>query len=113
MTNGGSGSGPRVGRVVGSRLGSNLRGIFAKSVRKLEIPPEVRDPIMQGLSGVTTDGRGTAVGAFAGFPSQTFPVSGKTGTAQAGDKQDTTLFVACRPTSNPLFIVRVVMEDAG
>src|SRR5947199_6543143 len=113
MTNGGSGSGPRVGRVVGSRLGSNLRGIFAKSVRKPEITAEVRDPILQGLSGVTTDGRGTAVGAFAGFPSQTFPVAGKTGTAQAGDKQDTSLFVAFGPTFDPQFTVGVVLEEAG
>jgi penicillin-binding protein 2 len=77
------------------------------------MPPAVRDPILQGLIGVTTDGRGTAAGAFAGFPSQTFPVAGKTGTAQAGNKQDTSLFVSFAPANDPQFVVGVVMEEAG
>src|SRR5438270_1726699 len=113
FANGGTEWVPRVGASVRDQTGDKLRDISPQSVRKLDLPPQVRDPILQGLSGVTTDGRGTAVGAFAGFPSQTFPVAGKTGTAQAGDKQDTSLFVAFGPTFDPQFTVGVVLEEAG
>jgi penicillin-binding protein 2 len=113
FANGGTVWVPRVGAAVRDQIGTKLRDIPPQSVRKLDMPPQVHDPIMQGLMGVTTDGRGTAVGAFAGFPSQTFPVAGKTGTAQAGDKQDTSLFVAFGPTFDPQYTVGVVMEEAG
>jgi penicillin-binding protein 2 len=113
FANGGTVWVPRVGAGVLDQTGKQLRQIPPQSARKLDIPPAVRDPIMQGLEGVTTDGRGTAFGAFAGFPSQTFPIAGKTGTAQAGDKQDTSLFVGFGPAFDPQFTVGVVMEEAG
>jgi penicillin-binding protein 2 len=113
FANGGTVWVPRVGDAVKDQNGTALRQIAPQSVRKLNIPPEVRDPIMQGLMGVTTDPRGTAVGAFGGFPFSTFPIAGKTGTAQAGNKQDTSLFVAFGPTQDPQYAVGVVMEEAG
>jgi penicillin-binding protein 2 len=113
FANGGTVWVPRVGEAVKDQTGNKLRDIPPQSLRKLDIPPEVRDPIMQGLTGVVTDGRGTATGAFAGFPFNTFPVAGKTGTAQAGNKQDTSLFVAFGPTFDPQYAVGVVMEEAG
>jgi penicillin-binding protein 2 len=113
FANGGTVWVPRVGASVRDQAGVKLRDISAQSLRKVDIPPPVRDPILQGLAGVTTDGRGTAAGAFVGFPSQTFPVAGKTGTAQAGNKQDTSLFVSFAPATDPQFVVGVVMEEAG
>ncbi|MCU1449234.1 MAG: penicillin-binding protein 2 [Acidimicrobiales bacterium] len=113
FANGGTVWVPRVGASVRDQVGTKLRDIQPQSLRKLDMPPAVRDPILQGLMGVTTDGRGTAAGAFAGFPSQTFPVAGKTGTAQAGNKQDTSLFVSFAPANDPQFVVGVVMEEAG
>src|SRR3954447_7876555 len=113
FANGGTVWVPRVGASVRDQTGTKLRDIAPQSVRKLDIPPQVRDPIMQGLQGVVTDGRGTAAGAFAGFPFATFPIAGKTSTAQAGDKQDTSLFVAFGPTYDPQYVVGVVMEEAG
>lgn len=113
FANGGTVWVPRVGDSVKDQTGAQLRQIPPQSVRKLDIPPEVRDPIMQGLTGVVTDGRGTAAAAFAGFPFSAFPIVGKTGTAQAGNKQDTSLFVAFGPTTDPQYAVGVVMEEAG
>src|SRR3954452_13402520 len=113
FANGGTVWVPRVGEAVQDQTGNKLRDIPPQSVRKLDIPPEVRDPIMQGLTGVVSDGRVTAAGAFAGFPFATFPIAGKTGTAQAGNKQDTSLFVAYGPTPDPQYAVGVVMEEAG
>jgi len=113
FANGGTVWVPRVGESVKDQLGNQLRPISPQSVHKVDIPPEVHDPILQGLTGVVTDGRGTAAGAFAGFPFATFPIAGKTGTAQAGNKQDTSLFVAFGPTTDPQYAVGVVMEEAG
>ncbi|MBV9042817.1 MAG: penicillin-binding protein 2 [Acidimicrobiia bacterium] len=113
FANGGTVWVPRVGDSIKDQIGNVLRQIPPQSSRKLDIPPQVRDPIMQGLTGVVTDGRGTAAGAFAGFPFGTFPVAGKTGTAQAGNKQDTSLFVAFGPTTDPQYTVGVVMEESG
>ncbi|MBV8981771.1 MAG: penicillin-binding protein 2 [Acidimicrobiia bacterium] len=113
FANGGTVWVPRVGDSIKDQVGNVLRQIPPQSTRKIDIPPQVRDPIMQGLTGVVTDGRGTAVGAFAGFPFSTFPVAGKTGTAQAGNKQDTSLFVAFGPTTDPHYTVGVVMEESG
>jgi penicillin-binding protein 2 len=113
FANGGTVWVPRVGESVKDQLGTQLRQIPPQSVRKLDIPPEVHDPILQGLEGVITDPRGTAAGAFAGFPYASFPIAGKTGTAQAGNKQDTSLFVAFGPTPDPQYAVGVVMEEAG
>jgi penicillin-binding protein 2 len=113
FANGGTVYAPRVGASVRNQTGDKLRDIPPQSVRKVDIPPTVRDPILQGLEGVTSDGRGTAAGAFVGFPQAAFPVAGKTGTAQAGNKQDTSLFVSFAPANDPQFVVGVVMEEAG
>ena len=54
-----------------------------------------------GFAGVTADPKGTAYAPFQGFPLDTIPVSGKTGTAQVGaraeGKGDTSLFAALLP----------------
>jgi penicillin-binding protein 2 len=113
FANGGTEWVPRVGASVRDQSGVKLRDIPAQSLRKLDIPPTVRNPILQGLEGVTTDPRGTAAGAFIGFPEAAFPVAGKTGTAQAGNKQDTSLFMSFAPANDPQFVVGVVMEEAG
>jgi len=113
FANGGTVWVPRVGESVKDQTGEKLRDIPAQSLHKVDLPPNVRDPILQGLLGVTQSGEGTAAGAFAGFPQSTFPVAGKTGTAQAGNKQDTALFVSFAPANDPQYVVGVVLEEAG
>ena len=85
-----------------------------ESIRKVEFPPPMRQAMLNGFYGAIADGKGTARGAFAGFPLDRLPVAGKTGTAEvAGQKQDTALFVAFAPVENPRYVVAVVMEEAG
>ena len=63
--------------------------------------------------------RGTAARAFEGYDHKGYPVSGKTGTAQAQGlnavlrrkKEDTAVFVAWAPTHDPRYAVVVVMEE--
>ncbi|MEO5678276.1 MAG: penicillin-binding protein 2, partial [Acidimicrobiales bacterium] len=78
----------------------------------MPLPPEVHDPIAQGLRGAVTSSFGTASGAFAGYSG--IPVAGKTGTAQQpGDQQDTAIFASFGPIEAPRYAVSVVLEEAG
>ena len=111
FANGGTLFEPRVAARVLNQDGSTVRDLEPNSIRKVPIPPAVRDPILQGLEGVVADPTGTAHGAFAGFTG--FPVAAKTGTAQVVGKQDTAVFVAFAPAVNPQYVVAVFMEESG
>ncbi|MCA1691978.1 MAG: penicillin-binding protein 2, partial [Actinobacteria bacterium] len=84
-----------------------------QELRKVEIPPAARTAIIQGLERVVSVEEGTAAAAFAGFPSDRFPVAGKTGTAEVNEKQDTALFAAFGPSTDPRYVAAVVMEESG
>ena len=91
-----------------------------------------RTDMLAGFEGVTINtGLGTAAQAFSTFPLTTYPVAGKTGTAQVdgycatgtacppGDvpwpayKQDTSVFASFAPALEPRFVVDAVFEQAG
>jgi penicillin-binding protein 2 len=78
---------------------------------QVDLPPEVRDPLMRGFEGVTSNG--TAARAFAGFPQDQFRVAGKTGTAQVDNQADTAVFAAFGPTHASQYSVSVFMEATG
>jgi penicillin-binding protein 2 len=78
---------------------------------QVDLPPEVREPLLQGLLGVPRSG--TATRAFAGFPLNDFPIAGKTGTAQVNGKADTAVFTAFGPVPNPKYQVSVFLEESG
>jgi len=63
------------------------------------------------LTGVVTEG--TAKGAFAGFPLASWPVAGKTGTAEAYGAEDTSWFVSYAPATRPRYAVAVVISQGG
>ena len=118
LANGGTVYQPHVAwRVLRSNTlpteeGGILRTIDPVVVSTISLRPEVRDPIVQGLEGVTT-GLGTAASAFVGFDQSTFHVVGKTGTAQVQGKADTSLFASYAPLEQPRFAVAAVMEESG
>ena len=78
---------------------------------QVDLPPEVREPLVRGLEGVPRNG--TAAGAFSGFPLNDFPVAGKTGTAQVLGKSDTAVFSAFGPVPAPRYQVTVFMDQSG
>jgi penicillin-binding protein 2 len=105
-----------------------VREMGPRLLRDLDIPPEFRLPIEQGLLGVPRrDGSsvGTAWRAFnnVDFPLGSWPVAGKTGTAEVQGKADTSIFAAYGPTDNPGYgidiagepsvAIAVVLEEAG
>ncbi|HEV3225998.1 MAG TPA: penicillin-binding protein 2 [Acidimicrobiales bacterium] len=88
-----------------------VQAIQPRVQHQVALPPEMRDPIMQGLTGAVNSPEGTAYGAFRGFPNWT--VAGKTGTAQVTGKQDTALFVGIAPAEAPQYVGVAVLEQSG
>lgn len=123
FVNGGTHYQPNIALKVTRQSGEGQEPIIVRSIsprvkRKVQISPEVYSPIMEGLTdvtrfGVTATGDGTAAPTFEGFPLAQYPIAGKTGTAQVQNKQDTALFVAAAPASNPRYVVSVVIEQGG
>ncbi len=91
-----------------------------KQLGQVALPPEFRDPMMQGFLGVT-EGDGTAAAAFQGFPQDKMRVAGKTGTAEIGPdpktgerRHDTSLFVGFGGMADGRqFVATSVMEQSG
>ena len=83
----------------------------AKVAAEVPLPPEVREPLLQGLEGVPV--HGTATRAFAGFPLGRFPIAGKTGTAQVDGRSDTAVFAAFGPSRAPRYAISVFLEESG
>jgi penicillin-binding protein 2 len=93
----------------------------------VDLPASLREPILDGLRGVTQDSfvcslnapcrPGTGVDTFRGFDWKAFPVWGKTGTAQdvtQRDEKDDSLFAAFGgPGDVPRYAVTAVLEDSG
>ncbi|MFZ6003856.1 MAG: penicillin-binding protein 2 [Actinomycetota bacterium] len=114
LGNGGTRWVPHVAReVLDGVTGEVKRAIAPEQAGQVEMAPEWRQAMIEGLVGVTTQEGGTAVGAFSGFPSNNFPVAAKTGTAQVARKAPTAVFAAFGPAGTPQFAVSVLLEESG
>jgi penicillin-binding protein 2 len=112
--NGGTVWEPHVVREVRDGVTKELKRTvepLAKST--IEMRPEWRQALVDGLTGVTTREGGTAVGAFSGFANDTYPVAAKTGTAQVTGKAPTAVFGAFAPANAPQYAVSVLLEESG
>jgi penicillin-binding protein 2 len=113
FANGGNRYQPNIAVRIQKQDKTVVREITPRVAGHVDLPPQIRNPILSGLIGAIADPKGTAFDAFAGFPLAQYQIAGKTGTAQATPKQDTALFTAFGPTSNPQHVVTVVMEQSG
>jgi penicillin-binding protein 2 len=80
---------------------------------QVPFPPEVRDPIIEGLRAVTTFSKGTATATFAGFDQTAFPLASKTGTAEVDNKADSSWFASFAPADDPRYAVVAILEESG
>lgn len=67
--------------------------------------------VQGGLERVVTDG--TAVDAFAGWPHASYPLAGKTGSAESFGQEATSWFASYGPAEDPEYVVVVVVEQGG
>ena len=92
----GGGAAPAA-RASGSRTppGARIQQLDAPTARRLDINPEYRQAILDGLRGAASAPGGTSTAVFQDFPIQ---VAGKTGTAEQGvGKPDQSWYVALAP----------------
>ncbi len=115
FANGGTRYAPNIASKI-TRGGSEntVKRTFEPRINgSIDLPPEYRDPLLQGLLGVISSGSGTAFGTFQGFPLDEFAVAGKTGTAQVNGKADTAVFAAFGPVPDPRYQIAVILEESG
>jgi penicillin-binding protein 2 len=111
LANGGTLYSPRVGEELLSPSGQVVEKINPPVVRHLPVASSTLAYIRTALQGVVT--RGTAAGAFGGFPLSKVCVAGKTGTAQVLGKLSTSVFASFAPCDHPKYVVVVMIPDSG
>lgn len=138
LANGGKVMRPRVVRAIlapGTPNGKSGRVNLAKSivlqsfaepqvVRDIQIRPEIRDPIVRGLTrviegpGVTSDFYHSTTGEklFRSYPSRALPIAGKTGTAQGAGNlpwNDSSVFGSFSKDPKQPYSVVAYLEKSG
>jgi len=111
IANGGKLVKPRVGKAVISSTGQVVRMIEPEVNSRIPVNKKTLTYLQNSLPGVIT--RGTATGAFNGFPNDQIPVAGKTGTGEVIGKGDTAWFVAYAPVNKPKYVVAVTISQGG
>ncbi|MGH3274782.1 MAG: penicillin-binding transpeptidase domain-containing protein, partial [Streptosporangiaceae bacterium] len=111
LANGGTLYSPRLGEELVSPTGTVVRRITPPVAGHLPATAATLAYVRSALAGVVT--RGTAQGAFGGFPLGRVCVAGKTGTAQVAGNLATSVFASFGPCGNPRYVVVVMIPDSG
>jgi penicillin-binding protein 2 len=108
--NGGTVVTPHVGLEVDDAAGRVIREFDPPPRRHVQMNPEYRADILEGMHDAAQNGAGTSFPVFGGFP---IPVAGKTGTAQRPPYADQSWYGVLAPYPNPKYITFVTMEEGG
>ncbi|HEX8052536.1 MAG TPA: penicillin-binding protein 2 [Thermoleophilaceae bacterium] len=111
IANGGYIVRPHLGERVEDADGRVIQEFNQPSRRKLDIKPQNRQAILEGLRAAASAPGGTSTGVFKDFP---IPVAGKTGTAEKGaGRADQSWYAALAPYPNPRYVVITTFEAGG
>jgi penicillin-binding protein 2 len=111
IANGGYVVKPHLGQRVEDAEGRVIQEFRTPARRKLNIRPEYRQAIMEGLHAAAMAPGGTSYPVFKDFK---IPIAGKTGTAQKGGlRADQSWYVALAPYPNPRYVVVATFEHGG
>ncbi|HYH27782.1 MAG TPA: penicillin-binding protein 2, partial [Actinomycetota bacterium] len=100
-------------------VGREVRAPDGRVIRRMPVVEEGRVPygkkLLARIRGALQDvvSHGTAAHAFAGFPTGSIPVAGKTGTSEVHNKQPHSWFVGMAPAHDPQYVVAAVVEEGG
>jgi penicillin-binding protein 2 len=111
--NGGDIVRPHIGMDVQDPNGSVVQEIDPGPQRHLDINPQYRSTILQGIHLAAQAPSGTSYPVFGNFP---VPMAGKTGTAQRyinGVEVDQSWYMALAPYPNPKIVVAATIEQGG
>jgi penicillin-binding protein 2 len=111
LGNGGTIVTPHLGLEVQDAAGRALKEIDPGSRRHVDINPNSRQMIMEGLHEAAQVSGGTGYPVFGGFP---IPIAGKTGTAERGIYEpNQAWFISLAPYPNPNIVTVVTVEQGG
>ncbi len=112
FANGGTRYAPQVAAGVVLPSGK-VKTFPPKVMGHVSLPPNVRDPMLQGFEEETTNPLGTGYPPFLGFPFSQFPIAGKTGTGSVTGRQPNGLYCGFAPANAPQYVACVVIPQAG
>jgi penicillin-binding protein 2 len=110
IANGGEVVRPHVGMRVEDSQGRVIQEVDPAPRREIDIDPETRQAIMDGLHAAAQEPSGTSYGVFGGFPEQ---IAGKTGTAEKTLQEDQSWYAAMAPYPDPDVVVVATIERGG
>jgi penicillin-binding protein 2 len=111
IANGGRVLRPRLGLRIENSAGQAEQNVKAPTARRLKIPAEYRQAILDGIRGAASADGGTSTLVFETFPIE---IAGKTGTAEKGaGRADQSWYVALAPWPDPKYVVAVTDEAGG
>jgi penicillin-binding protein 2 len=110
LANGGTVVTPHLGKEIDDPRGRVLKEFDPKPRRHIDINPEYRTAILEGLHDAAQNGGGTSFDVFGNF---SIPVAGKTGTAQRPPHLDQSWYGVLAPYPNPRIVTFVTMEEGG
>ncbi len=113
FANGGTRYVPEVAAGIVNAQGKTVRAVAPKVAGHVSYTPVDHQALLQGFEGVVQNAKGTAYGAFTGFPLSTFPLAGKTGTATTNEQQPNSWFVGWGPVPDPQYLIAVVVQGGG
>jgi penicillin-binding protein 2 len=113
IANGGTVWQPQIVDHILAPDGTVAERVEPVAISRLSLDGRELAAIQQGLEDVVMGGRGTARGAFAGFPIDQIAVAGKTGTAELKPKVPYAWFAAYAPVDKPRYVVAVAIEEGG
>lgn len=113
FANGGTRYQPEIAAGIVSPDGKVVKAFAPKVVGHVLLSPANHEAMLQGFIGAVQGSGGTATATFAGFPFDKMSIAGKTGTASASEQIPTSWFVGWGPTSNPQYLIAVVIENGG
>jgi len=111
IANGGTLWTPQVAAATQETDGTDRRAIAPVVDGTVPLTPQVRSFLDAALQGVITEG--TGAGAFAAWPQASYPLAGKTGSAEVFGKQATSWFASYGPANAPRYAVVVMLSQAG
>ena len=113
FANGGTRYAPEIAAGLVDTSGKVVTQIAPKVEGHVNYAPDNYQAMLSGFEGVVQSQSGTAYGAFQGFPLGTFPLAGKTGTAQVVGEQSTSWFVGFGPVGSPQYLITAVIAGGG
>ena len=113
FANGGTRYVPQIAAGLVDPRGKVVKTFAPKVAGHVSYAPANYQAMLTGFEGAVQSQSGTAYSTFQGFPLGTFPLAGKTGTADVAGGQPTSWFSAFGPVPNSQYEITAVISGGG